>query len=168
MISYRSFAGSNSRALHAFGAANAKPADVETAQPVDWAGSGTPPPPPPPAFVYTLMEPGQVLKPGEVMQSPDGGTTLAYQADGNLVLYAGTHAVWDTRTFDKTAGQTAMQTDGNLVVYDAAGAAVFNTATFGHPGAFLAVQSNQMAVVYRPGVTPNKDMQGELWCGCAP
>jgi hypothetical protein len=43
-----------------------------------------------------------------------------------------------------------MQTDGNLVVYDASAHAIWNSGTFGHPGARLAVQNDGNVVVYGP------------------
>ena len=41
-----------------------------------------------------------------------------------------------------------MQTDGNLVLYDSASQAVWNSKTYGHPGATLAVQNDGNLVVY--------------------
>jgi hypothetical protein len=42
-----------------------------------------------------------------------------------------------------------MQTDGNFVIYDAGGAAIWSTDTQGHQGARLAVQDDGNLVVYR-------------------
>jgi hypothetical protein len=44
-----------------------------------------------------------------------------------------------------------MQTDGNLVVYNANGGPVFHTWTFGNPGAYLAIQDDGNLVVYSSG-----------------
>jgi hypothetical protein len=41
-----------------------------------------------------------------------------------------------------------MQTDGNLVVYDAQGAATWSSGTAGSAGAWLAVQDDGNVVLY--------------------
>ena len=47
-----------------------------------------------------------------------------------------------------------MQSDGNLVVYDAGGAPVWASTTDGNPGAHLEVQGDGNVVIYRPDGTP--------------
>ena len=42
-----------------------------------------------------------------------------------------------------------MQEDGNLVLYDVGGTALWHTSTHGSPGAYLAVQDDGNVVVYR-------------------
>lgn len=42
-----------------------------------------------------------------------------------------------------------MQNDGNFVVYDAGGVALWSTGTVGNPGARLAIQDDGNLVVYR-------------------
>lgn len=64
---------------------------------------------------------GERLVAGESLGSPDGTLRLTYQSDGNLVLYAGSHALWATNTAGRTAGGLILHPDGNLVVFDAAG-----------------------------------------------
>jgi hypothetical protein len=41
-----------------------------------------------------------------------------------------------------------MQHDGNLVIYSAAGYAIWSSGTVGYPGARLAVQSDSNLVIY--------------------
>jgi hypothetical protein len=41
-----------------------------------------------------------------------------------------------------------MQTDGNLVVYDLRGNALWASNTNGHPGAYLIVQNDGNLVIY--------------------
>jgi len=41
-----------------------------------------------------------------------------------------------------------MQTDGNLVLYATSGQVLFNTRTWGNPGAVLALQDDGNLVVY--------------------
>lgn len=58
-----------------------------------------------------------------------GPTQVDMQIDGNLVAYAGPTAVFDTRTDQYRHAFLRPQDDGNLVIYDSAGVAVWNTVT---------------------------------------
>src|SRR5690606_33089254 len=72
--------------------------------------------------------------------SQDGQFRLLYQLDGNLVLYATAGgARWSSRTPGTSPGDTVMQGDGNLVVYDRDRVPVFHTGTHGNPGAQLFI-----------------------------
>ena len=103
-----------------------------------------------------------------------GTATLDLQNDGNLVLYAdnGSGPLWydsvqlggiiapgsilpSGQIMASTSGayELAMQPDGNLVLYTA-GAAVWSTGTYGHPGAFLAYQMDGNVVVYSAALVP--------------
>jgi hypothetical protein len=46
-----------------------------------------------------------------------------------------------------------MQTDGNLVLYDYQHHPVWASGTNGHPGAYLVIQKDGNAVIYK-GITP--------------
>jgi hypothetical protein len=88
-----------------------------------------------------LLASGVELRPGEARSSPSGAFTLRYQLDGNLVLSgADGQPTWASGTAGRTPRLAAMQGDGNLVVYDSAGAA-WHSGTHGNPGASLAVDS---------------------------
>lgn len=114
------------------------------------------------------MSPDTALQPGEEIVSESGGVKLAYQGDGNLVLYvrrsgvmptSDPNAGWVPRWASNTAGQPAgtcvMQGDGNLVVYTPDGRPIWASNTWGHPGAFLAVQDDENVVIY--------DGSGAIW-----
>jgi len=98
---------------------------------------------------------------------PSRRPTLTLQNDGNLVLYGGDgRAYWATgtvrpppsgcltmwpsmalsrnQTLRSCSGRLKllMQGDGNLVVYDGASVARFNTGTNGNPGAQLRIDAN--------------------------
>jgi hypothetical protein len=107
---------------------------------------------PPPAAVATtsgVLLANQLLWPGDTVSSTEGGRHLAYQGDGNLVLYDQNWAPrWASNTPGTRAGVVAMQADGNLVIYDPDGIALWSTNTAGHPGAYLAVQNDGNAVIY--------------------
>ena len=83
---------------------------------------------------------GQGLCDGQRVTTPN--MTIVMQRDGNLVVYQNSdnRPRWASHTAGKrVGGQLArcavMQGDGNFVLYTAAGRAVWNTGTQGHPGA---------------------------------
>jgi hypothetical protein len=47
-----------------------------------------------------------------------------------------------------------MQTDGNLVIYDPAGHALWASGTWHDPGSYVVVQDDGNVVIYRPNGTP--------------
>jgi hypothetical protein len=102
-----------------------------------------------------LLYPGQTLGPDESVWAD--GCNLAYQGDGNLVLYCGGAARWWTGTFD-APGNVAMQSDGNLVVYNASGGAPWHSKTHGHDGAYLTVEGENVVVRSPSGAS-------KLWSG---
>jgi hypothetical protein len=96
---------------------------------------------------------GTDLYPNQARTSPDGRFTLTYQPDGNLVLYGPSGALWHSNTYGFSAGRVAMQSDGNLVVYDAGGTPRWSSGTWNEPGAYVLAQSDGNLVVYR-GLEP--------------
>lgn len=104
---------------------------------------------------------GAILNPGEQWLSDSGNTMLAYQGDGNLVVYvrrdgngmpttdpnAGWEARWASDTYGHEAGFCAMQGDGNLVLY-AHDQPYWSSNTWGHDGAVLAIQDDENVVIY--------------------
>ena len=99
------------------------------------------------------LAPGSYLYPNQSVSSADGRFVLVYQgSDGNLVLYNTQSSpwtpLWSTGASGTPAGFVAMQTDGNLVVYDGTGTAQWWSGTDGNPNAFVVVQSDGNLVVY--------------------
>lgn len=74
---------------------------------------------------------------------------LTMQADGNLVLYERSRALWSSNTAGRGA-YAAMQADGNLVVYNWSHQAVWSSGTYGNPGAYLMLQDDRNLVIYTP------------------
>lgn len=108
--------------------------------------------PPPPGG--NALDPGDELYPDGYRESLNGQYRLVYQgSDGNLVLYGPSGPTWASYT-SHIAGFVAMQGDGNLVVYDSAGVARWNSATHGNSGAFLRVQDDGNVVIYNSGGAP--------------
>ncbi|MBL8924222.1 MAG: peptidoglycan DD-metalloendopeptidase family protein [Myxococcaceae bacterium] len=113
----------------------------------------TPTPPTPAPAACGRLDSGQSLLAGQARASCDGRFLLAMQTDGNLVLYQGTRPLWATMTNGRGGAVAAMQGDGNFVVYTAGGWPLFNTGTHRSPGAWLAIQNDGNLVVYQ-GTTP--------------
>ena len=91
---------------------------------------------------------GQTLYANQYLQSHSGQYKLIMQGDGNLVLYTGNQALWQSHTYNNPGAWAVMQSDGNLVIYNAAGQALWQSGTAGKTGAYLAVQDDGNLVVY--------------------
>jgi hypothetical protein len=113
------------------------------------------------------------LNPGDLLFSATRAFQLILQTDGNLVLYglddtsligalvppppqlilnaAYTKVIWASGT-NATDGPVRcnMQTDGNLVLYDKWGDALWSSGTNGQPGVFLRCQDDGNLVMLAP------------------
>ncbi|HTU84918.1 MAG TPA: hypothetical protein VMF57_05050 [Solirubrobacteraceae bacterium] len=99
--------------------------------------------------VQTMMQPGDVLRPGWSIYSPSEQLQLIMQSDGNLVLYDGAgKPLWASGTDHHPGAWATMQTDGNLVVYPPSGHALWASKTNGDRGSYLALQSDGNLVIY--------------------
>ena len=130
---------------------NSRTSNIETLQPDDIDGI---------TAIYkgppdTLL-PAARLLPGQTLTSASRQFRLVYQADGNLMLIDdGAHAViWTSGTGGIAPQQALMQTDGNFVIYDAAGGADFMTNTGGNGGARLVLQNDGNLVIFGGDGTP--------------
>jgi hypothetical protein len=84
-----------------------------------------------PGCGYTTPRAGTIIWPGSSIGSPSGRFQLAYQTDGNFVLYDNWSPVWAINCWPncsstglwgnpfEPAGFAQMQPDGNLVTYNA-------------------------------------------------
>jgi len=80
--------------------------------------------------------------------SPDGRFEAVMQTDGNFVVYFGSTALFATGTNGSGADHFAVQSDGNLVVYDAANVPKWASGTNGKGGTHLVMQSDGNLVLY--------------------
>jgi len=99
---------------------------------------------------YDTLAPGWVRRPGQAVHSADGRFQFTYQSDGNLVLSQQGTQLWASNTSGTSPGRTIMQTDGNLVIYDGSGTAVWSSGTGGNPTSydtFLLVQDDGNVVI---------------------
>ena len=103
------------------------------------------------ASAVRTMQAGDQLAPNEYLESPDGNYALFVEPTGLLTLYGPTGPYW-IRDDTETAVALVMQGDGNLVAYDAGGAALWSSGTYA-PGAVLAMQNDGNLVIYRPNGT---------------
>ena len=100
--------------------------------------------------VQSMMQPGDVLRPGWSIYSPSEDFQLIMQTDGNLVLYDGAgKALWASNTDHHPGAYAVMQTDGNLVVYPPAGHALWASGTDKDAGDYLYMQSDGDLVLYK-------------------
>lgn len=105
-----------------------------------WSSDSTAAVPGGPAAIGDRMLPGQTLG-RQSLTSPSGRHTLTHQDDGNLVLHSneGRGALRASDTRFRGTGRCKLLDDGDLVLYDRRGGAVWSTGTAGNPGAHLAV-----------------------------
>jgi hypothetical protein len=81
-------------------------------------------------------------------------TSITWHSKNDIVNNCGPHINQGSST---SGNVVAMQTDGNLVMYNSSNVAVWETITDGNPGAFLNRQEDGNLVVYSSGSSP-------LWC----
>lgn len=105
-----------------------------------------------PSTVNQLL-PGEILVPGQSLQSPNGRALFALQADGDLVVSVDGNAVWGSGTGSGGSLFLTMQTDGNLVLYGPTYQLVWYQV-FGQPGTRLVLQNDCNLVLYTSGGAP--------------
>ncbi|HEX4518785.1 MAG TPA: Ig-like domain repeat protein [Gaiellaceae bacterium] len=88
-----------------------------------------------------ILAGGSSLTVGQSLLSRSGAYRLTMQADGNLVEYQGTTAIWAPGT-NPGGVSVSMQTDGNLVVYGNDGVALWSSGTSGDAGASLLLSDD--------------------------
>jgi hypothetical protein len=93
---------------------------------------------------------GQRMSGGEALTSPNGRYILAMETDGNLVIYDVDKPVWGSNTAGSGANITEMRDDGDLVIYHEGDKPAWSSRTRGHEGAMLALQDDRDLVVYAP------------------
>lgn len=101
----------------------------------------------------TALSAGQMLYPGERIESPGGAVELVMQNDGNLVEVVAGRPVWASGT-GQPGSVVLMQGDGNVVVVAPGNKPVWSTGTAGGPGSALLLQDDRNLVVYAPGNRP--------------
>ena len=99
-----------------------------------------------------LLLPGDQLTTFQSIFSPNGFAELILQDDGNLCLYqhrpSGRTATWCSHSNSGPNRNAVMQPNGDLVVYDIDGKALYASGTGGHPGSYLAVQDDGQVQIW--------------------
>lgn len=98
--------------------------------------------------VNQFLGSGQILLSGQKVQSVDRKYSLVLQADGNLVLYSPTKAIWASNTSGRPASYLTLQSDGNLVLYASSGAPLWASGTYGQPSVEAIAQQDGNFVLY--------------------
>jgi len=110
---------------------------------------------PQPDHPGSLAHGRRLLPDTSLHSSPNGNYSLAYQSDGNLVLYnnATGEPVWSNPGPVGSPSAAIMQEDANFVVYSGTVWST-NTSNPNHQGAYLVVQDDGNLVVYHLNGTP--------------
>jgi hypothetical protein len=87
--------------------------------------------------VTNSLFPNQCVGQNTIIRSTNQQYLVAFQGDGNLVLYPTTGYLW--AAFAMTSAKWCMLADGNLVSYDNRSTMVWSTGTSGNPGAYAQV-----------------------------
>jgi hypothetical protein len=100
--------------------------------------------------VQTVMEPGDALRPGWSIYSPNEHFQLIMLTDGDLVLYDGAgKALWSTGTQGHPGAYAVLEPDGDLVVYPSTGPALWSSKTYKDAGAYLSLSSDGNLALYK-------------------
>ncbi|WOS40127.1 MULTISPECIES: hypothetical protein [Xanthomonas] len=101
---------------------------------------------------------GTTFSKGSSFSTSNGAARLDFSTTGNLEVYTNGALTWQSGTGG--SGESAvMQGDGNFVIYNAAGNAIWNTNTSGRKDAYLALASNGALNV----IARVEGSQGVLW-----
>jgi hypothetical protein len=110
---------------------------------------------PPAAAADAIVYGGAVWLRNDETVSPDGRTGFAFALNGKFVVWHDTrdNVVWNSGRRPGVRG--TFQTDGNLVIYNKRGRAVWNTGTWQNPCSLfrnctLHVQDDGNVVLYDP------------------
>ncbi|XP_072966836.1 mannose-specific lectin-like [Typha angustifolia] len=104
---------------------------------------------PPPCVADNILYSGSSLYPEQSLTY--GSYGLIMQADCNLVLYDNGNPVWSSGTYGQGSGcRLALQSDGNLVIYDVVNRAVWASNSYkGGEGYYvLILQPDRNVVIY--------------------
>jgi hypothetical protein len=101
----------------------------------------------------SILPAGRVMAAGEQLTSSGGGYRFVMQDDGNAVLYRDSTPLFATNTSGRPSSSLILQGDGNLVIYDSTGNALWAASAFPGSGAFLALQPDGNLVEYSSSMT---------------
>lgn len=97
-----------------------------------------------------IIPPGTVMPLGTIYDN--GSYRLAFQTDGNFVVYNGNTPIYNAEINGKGGVKAQMQYDGNFVVYDANNRPIWNTGTAGNQNAYMAFQPDGHLLIVKQDV----------------
>ena len=97
-----------------------------------------------------ILQPGTTMFPGQVAWSSDGRYHLNFQEDGNLVLYNNAGAVMWATQTNRAPATELRMQPDGSLVMYGNGQTLWASNTAGHPGAQLRVQNDGNVVIYSP------------------
>ncbi len=110
-------------------------------------------------YIATSSAPSTLLTAGTAKRSPDGRYQVVQQTDGNLVVYGPSGAVWASGTAIPYAF-TAVQGDGNVVMYDNTDGSPLWAANTSGINVHLEMQDDGNLVLYSGANVPLWDSRG--------
>ncbi|GAB3998701.1 hypothetical protein GCM10028807_47100 [Spirosoma daeguense] len=103
-----------------------------------------------PRMVHRSFRRNMTFARGSNMDSKDGRFQLAFQDDGNMVLYrlaGGRKSIWASNTNGKAVKEYKFQDDGNLVIYGYNDKPIWASNTDGR-GEYMLLQNDGNLVIY--------------------
>lgn len=100
------------------------------------------------AYVNSSLTSGTMLFAGQHIETLNRTYDAVLQSDGNFVVYKNSVPVWASWTGGTRASRLVMQPDGNLVLYNPAGAAVWASWTPGRGPSSIYIQSDGNLAIY--------------------
>ena len=101
--------------------------------------------------IGTYLVAGQILPSGKCIVSPHGQYFLLMNTDGNFFIYDWAHGTgtWGPGTQGHPGAYAIFQTDGNLVVYDVNGTALWNSGTSGTNAERLDMNDDGRIIIWK-------------------
>jgi RHS repeat-associated protein len=101
--------------------------------------------------IGTYLVAGQMLPSGKCIVSPHGQYFLLMNTDGNFFIYDWAHGTgtWGPGTQGHPGAYAIFQTDGNLVVYDVNGTALWNSGTSGTNAERLDMNDDGRIIIWK-------------------
>jgi RHS repeat-associated protein len=101
--------------------------------------------------IGTYLVAGEILPSGKCIVSPHGQYFLLMNTDGNFFIYDWAHGTgtWGPGTQGHPGAYAIFQTDGNLVVYDVNGTALWNSGTSGTYAERLDMNDDGRIIIWK-------------------
>jgi hypothetical protein len=101
--------------------------------------------------IGTYLVAGEMLPSGKCIVSPHGQYFLLMNTDGNFFIYDWAHGTgtWGPGTQGHPGAYAIFQTDGNLVVYDVNGTALWNSGTSGSYAERLDLNDDGRIIIWK-------------------